>query len=434
MLLVGNVACLDVFNFEIVVQDSDPSNGPIIDGCGSFTYMITSPDSPSMTTEGFNGALDAGNWDVAETTSNGNQTATATFTATTLTLETSAAIFNTGASFGVTADLQFSDAGELSFDYDYNGIDAGFDDAIIMIDFEGNVINTILDTDDPATGSVTIDVEPGYTLMVELADDGFQPFDGPFTSELEISNISFGSTNLLGLDFETCWGVVHAEDKTSPEAIETPGDVTLLCVDFENDANNVSTLPASISKCYQVDGETGATLVGSMDPALRARLLAGGISPLVPTFTDGCASVLNVCVSDAVTFGEDPSCDDIVLTRTFVATEDNTCTSAAGEENAPAVASYQITFERPTLDDLSGDAIDAVVEIESCGSDPSARPAPRASDFPFLQIGDRTFFLSDGEAVCNIGVTYSDGPAIVTCPFTYKFVRTSLGSHQSITV
>ncbi|MFK8164117.1 MAG: hypothetical protein AB8H12_16855, partial [Lewinella sp.] len=40
MLLVGNIACIDVFNWDIVVQDDDPSNGPIVDGCGSFTYSI----------------------------------------------------------------------------------------------------------------------------------------------------------------------------------------------------------------------------------------------------------------------------------------------------------------------------------------------------------------------------------------------------------
>ncbi len=44
MVLTGDVACLDVFNFDIVVMDDDPSNGPIIDGCGSFNYMITSTD------------------------------------------------------------------------------------------------------------------------------------------------------------------------------------------------------------------------------------------------------------------------------------------------------------------------------------------------------------------------------------------------------
>ncbi|MDN3635547.1 hypothetical protein QWY85_12810, partial [Neolewinella lacunae] len=190
MVLTGNVACLDVFGFDITVMDSDPSNGPIIDGCGSFQYMIRSTAQSSATTNGLTGALAPGNWDVVSTTSNANQTATATFTATTLTLRTSAAVFSSGSPFGVTADLQFATAGELSFDYDFNGVDAGFDDALIVFDFEGNVVETILNTDDPASGSATVAIEVGYTLMVELADDGFQPFAGAFASELVLSNFS----------------------------------------------------------------------------------------------------------------------------------------------------------------------------------------------------------------------------------------------------
>ncbi|MFK8161554.1 MAG: T9SS type A sorting domain-containing protein [Lewinella sp.] len=225
----------------------------------------------------------------------------------------------------------------------------------------------------------------------------------------------------------TCWGVVNAEDKTSPEANFVPEDLTLLCVDFESGANNISTLPNSISRCYRVNAETGATIAGTMASALRARLLAGGLTPLVPTFTDGCAQELEVCVSDAVAFGEDVDCDDVVLTRTFVATEISTCVSAGGEGNAPTVATYEITFERPTLADLDAESIEAVVNYEQCGTaDPTRAnyPVPRANDFPFLQVGDRILRLGVGNSVCNIGVTYSDGDAIITCPFTYKFVRT----------
>ncbi|MFK8162426.1 MAG: SdrD B-like domain-containing protein, partial [Lewinella sp.] len=254
------------------------------------------------------------------------------------------------------------------------------------------------------------------------------PSNGPVIDECGVFNYSVATragATIVG--FEGCWGTVAAEDKTSPEADFVPADVTLLCVDFENDANNVSTLPTSISRCYLVDAETGNTIPGSMAPALRARLMAGGLTPLVPIFSDGCAQELEVCVSDAVVFGDDAACDDIILTRTFVATEISTCVSAAGEGNAPAVASYEITFERPTLADLDAESIEAVVTYEQCGTANPTRadyPAPRANDFPSLQVGDRILRLGVGDPVCNIGVTYSDGDAIITCPFTYKFVRT----------
>ncbi|MBC6994738.1 hypothetical protein H9S92_11220, partial [Lewinella lacunae] len=355
--------------FDITVMDSDPSNGPIIDGCGSFQYMIRSTAQSSETTNGLTGALAPGNWEVVSTTSNANQTATATFTATTLTLSTSAAVFSSGSAFGVTADLQFATAGELSFDYDFNGVDDGFDDALIVLDFEGNVVTTVLDTDAPATGSATLTIETGYTLMVELSDDGFQPFAGAFASELVLSNFSFTGGDLLGLDFETCWGIVNAEDKTPPAVVTEVEDVNLLCVDL--DANTLTTLPANISKCYEVfsnnrsataSGQIGAvagtTVAGTMAPQLRARLLAGGLTPLLPTFTDGCTDRIRVCVNDVVAYNAiDPLCEDVILTRTFTATEIAVCPTAAGEANESVTSSFRIIFNRPTLEDLDVSAV-----------------------------------------------------------------------------
>ena len=51
MVLSGDFICLDLFDFEITVMDSDTSNGPIIDGCGTFSYMI------DEVSEDFDGAL-----------------------------------------------------------------------------------------------------------------------------------------------------------------------------------------------------------------------------------------------------------------------------------------------------------------------------------------------------------------------------------------
>ncbi|WP_273446867.1 hypothetical protein [Neolewinella agarilytica] len=261
--------------------------------------------------------------------------------------------------------------------------------------------------------------------IVVLDDD---PSNGPVVDgcgRFQYSIAAVGEGD-LALDFETCWGYVNAEDKTPPAVVTTPDDVDLLCVDL--DANILTTLGASVSKCYRVNASNGATIPGTMASALRARLLAGGTAPLVPTFTDGCTEEIEVCVNDVVVYDEeDPNCEDVVLTRTFTATEIATCPSAAGEENPSVTASYTITFSRPDLDDLSADNIEPVVSYEQCGSaNPSVAdyPTPRAEDFPFLQVGDRSLNLTNGQAVCNIGVTFSDGPAIVTCPYTYKFIRT----------
>ncbi|MDN3635518.1 hypothetical protein QWY85_12665, partial [Neolewinella lacunae] len=171
--------------------------------------------------------------------------------------------------------------------YDYNGADAGFDNAVVLYTFEGDVAEVILDTDMPEAGELSFTVEPGNTLFIGIVDDGFTPLASNTPSELTITNFVFTPPSLRVLDFETCWGIVNAEDKTPPAVVTEVEDVNLLCVDL--DANTLTTLPANISKCYEVfsnnrsataSGQVGAvagtTVAGTMAPQLRARLLAGG--------------------------------------------------------------------------------------------------------------------------------------------------------------
>ena len=73
-----------------------------------------------------------------------------------------------------------------------------------------------------------------------------------------------GRTDLLGLDFTTCWGTIRAEDKTAPTLIADAAGSTLLCVDVA--ANDLSLLPSTVDRCYQVNSVTGATLPGTHGP------------------------------------------------------------------------------------------------------------------------------------------------------------------------
>ncbi|MEO0787580.1 MAG: hypothetical protein AAFY36_02895 [Bacteroidota bacterium] len=40
ILLSGDAACISATNFEIEVDDNAPANGPVVDGCGAYTYNI----------------------------------------------------------------------------------------------------------------------------------------------------------------------------------------------------------------------------------------------------------------------------------------------------------------------------------------------------------------------------------------------------------
>ncbi|PHI17919.1 hypothetical protein CEQ90_20635, partial [Lewinellaceae bacterium SD302] len=56
MVLAGNTVCLSEFDLDIVVMDSDTTNGAVIDGCGQFIYTIEAGDgSDGMVLENFLG-------------------------------------------------------------------------------------------------------------------------------------------------------------------------------------------------------------------------------------------------------------------------------------------------------------------------------------------------------------------------------------------
>jgi hypothetical protein len=284
------------------------------------------------------------------------------------------------------------------------------------------------------------------TVMDENPDNG-PIIDGCGRYQYKIENA--GGHNGVELDFTTCWGYVNAEDKTAPNEVSTPDDAELPCVDFEEIM--LTMLPSDINRCWIVERVTDKdsdnygrflTVPGTMAPALKDRLdlIAGDVSSsdpnfsagpaIVAEFSDGCAPRLQVCVNDVADLGEDPGCDDIVITRTFTATEVDNCENAAGEENGPAVASFTITFERPSIDDfVDEDVTELEVAHYECDDqldvDANGNPKPRASDVPAWEFDEgREIPLLVGGDVCNIALTYEDGPRINTCPNTYKFVRT----------
>ena len=155
----------------------------------------------------------------------------------------------------------------------------------------------------------------------------------------------------------SCWGTVNAEDKTSPLLVALPQvSSPLYCDAIE--ATDISLLASNISRCWTVDGNSGNELPGTLHPALRARLLAGGG---LPTFFDGCSDV-EICVFDQVYDVGD--CSDIIITRTFTATDGLDCTSQSGESNEPTVASYEIVFTRPSMEQIDAVNPTAVYECD----------------------------------------------------------------------
>ncbi|PHI18333.1 hypothetical protein CEQ90_18310, partial [Lewinellaceae bacterium SD302] len=274
-----------------------------------------------------------------------------------------------------------------------------------------------------------------YNIVVEDNDPSNGPIiDGCGTWTWTATNTS---PDTVFSGFTSAWGFVNAEDKIAPvvNRLPTPAD-ELFCTDI--DLVNINDLPANVSRCWTQDGETAVTLFSSMNPQLRARLIAGGdgstytdlggnITPDgIPYFFDGCSNV-EICVNDIVVNGD--ACEDVVITRVFTAT-DGDCPSVSGEENPATVISYDIIFSRPSISDVSG--VDSLAQF-SCDENPpllppnafgNQNPAPTPQDFPFITLASGGQVFLDAEGFCNLGATFQDGPRIITCDQTYKFVRT----------
>lgn len=226
--------------------------------------------------------------------------------------------------------------------------------------------------------------------------------------------------------FTTGWGVVNAEDKTAPFFTSTPVAPVgpLYCENVDDISLNV--LPNTVSRCYTVNTQTNTIVAATLDPSLRLRLMAGGG---LPGASDNCSEFIEICVNDIITQdAENPQCEDVILTRTFTAT-DGSCVNVGGEANDAAVSSYEIVFTRPSLDDLNSDNIPEVVliecgELEALGLAFGDVPAPRPQDLPFLPGPNGTTIpIEIGGSFCGIGITYNDLPRIVTCDRAYKVVR-----------
>jgi hypothetical protein len=400
---------------------------------------------------------------------------------------------------GTVLNFSCEDIGENIFEItatDVNG-NSSTAEATVIVDFEQprfaciSELNLTLDEFCEAeliprmflTGDVAcLDEFPMKITVFDDNPDNGGIVDGCGRFQFKVESTGTGA---LDLDFATCWGYVNAEDKTAPNEVATPKDVELPCVDFEEIM--LTMLPSDINRCWEVErvletevdqttittGRERFVLVeGTMAPALKDRLdlIAGDVSSsdpnfsagpaIVAEFSDGCAPRLQICVNDVATFGEDPGCDDIVITRTFTATELDNCENAAGEENAAAVGSFRIRFVRPDIYDFVGDyrgdrrdgydGYELPVAHYECddmlATDANGNPIPRPEDVPTWRFDASDYYdnggisidatpelMSDGYReiplvvngeVCNIALTYEDGPRINTCPNTYKFVRT----------
>ena len=210
MVLEGEMGCFDNADFAItIVNDDDPSNGNILDGCGEFIYEIDLAVLPAI--DGFTSDYEAGNWAVVE---EDDGSVTITPDVATLVSGNSGNCTNAESSMTIAA----ANDGTISFDYDYQTGDPGWEGHIIQVDANGNV-TTLVDVDASASGSINQSVSAGDVLYIAVVSVDCA-FGG---GTAEISNFHFEpAAGLPGpIDFIGCWGYITGEDKAAP-IIECP--------------------------------------------------------------------------------------------------------------------------------------------------------------------------------------------------------------------
>jgi len=259
------------------------------------------------------------------------------------------------------------------------------------------------------SGETTCLADSNFTLLIEddFRDNG-SIADGPGRYRYTI----VGRNHPELADFD-CWGFITVNDQTPP-VIAGLGNSPFHRACGTQANVDVNRLPASVSRCYEVEGATGEVVEGSLASRLRSSLLAGGG---LPTVTDACGGRVEVCLNDVIDAMATEDCRDTVqLVRTFTATQ-----LTDGASIAPAVGAQTFLFLRPELSDLRG--VEEVVVFDCLEGDiVGDNPLPERTDYPFFETPSGPIYLN--EEFCSFVIDFVDGDRVAGCGKNYAFVRT----------
>lgn len=255
--------------------------------------------------------------------------------------------------------------------------------------------------------------EDAFSIQIEDLDpSNGNVLDGCGTYPFTITPTPGGGVT----GFISGFGMINGSDVTPPNQVMTAeANGPFFTTQLED--ITINTLPANVSRTFNVNGQTSFPIMNTLNPQLMMRLLAGGT---IPRFMDGCSDV-QVTVSDAIDI--DGDCGDIIITRTFTASDFSAeCNPEDEGNNTTTVVSYDILLSRPSIINVM--APPSSVDIECTDPDlvDGMFPAPDTEDFPFLNGPDGPIFLT--QVFGNIGITFTDSEIFTICDDTYKFVRT----------
>ncbi|MEQ8703911.1 MAG: T9SS type A sorting domain-containing protein [Phaeodactylibacter sp.] len=417
MVLEGNFGCLTEADFTItIVNDLNPSNGNVVDGDGQFIYDISGPNVA--------GFANCWGYVTAE-----DKTAPVI----TCPDDTDEAIFSTSVQKLqgqlTTTDAQLELANYSCF-LDAVGPTAG--------DHYYDIIEFQVSTDDIYTIYLNTSWGDGFTALYQgsfnpnspcenilyAADDNILgnagPIGGVFDPQVRVTLplrayetyyvlvSSFGAdvtgsyehtifsdgNGLIGAwnyaqttlpDWTIQYDTLFSALPSTAETLTAP----LFCDDFDfiygGDAGSVAQQTAFIEGTYGIVG--------------------------APSATDNCDNDVDITATDDFTFSGD--CGDVVITRTFTARDDNGRTDACQQ---------QITFRKPTLDDVNLPSFTVAIECdEDYPTLADGNPSPELTGYPFIFTAFGIYDIAP--SYCNIGASFDDLPAVDECNGRFKFRR-----------
>ncbi|WP_169435088.1 T9SS type A sorting domain-containing protein [Neolewinella persica] len=211
-------------------------------------------------------------------------------------------------------------------------------------------------------------------------------------------------------------GTITARDVTPPTQFLTAGANPGPFFTTQLQELTVNSLRGGVSRSFTLDGQSGMPIMSTLDGELMVRLLAGG---MIPRFRDACSDV-NVVVSDEIFI--DGPCGDIIITRSFTATDDSEDCSAPGFSSGETVVSYDIVLQRPTIANVQAPRELVTYECNDPALANGNFPDPNPEDYPFINTPDGPRYLEF--VFGNVGSSFTNSAPVNICTNTIKYVRT----------
>ncbi len=403
MVLEGEFGCLVDEDFTIEISDADPSNGPVVDGAGIFSYKIGRTDL--LPVEGFTRGFKEEQWHQAHSIS-----ASLTWTASDLHID-----LQPGEEPGyAVAMVQIPHYGTLSCDWSYEGTDhLPF---FMMYQAHPNGTVDVLHTSNNAeSGSLSNTLVAGSMLVIEIRTG----FSATEPCALRLSNWSF-QPDTNPTPFFSCGGIVEVID-VEPPLLNCPEVSVQQVICTDEDRLLITHLPSGTPHCYQLDAngeviypveeEAANALQGLLDwlsgfgyPHASDEVWHGSVSEI-------CQPV-EICIVDQMESGEE--CRPGTIRRTFTASDPSGNSSSCEqliEITSPGIGQI-----------IAPDLVGYIACDQEYPTDQQGYPHPDFTGWP--QVNTVFGIYDIAPELCHLVAFYTDSPIIEICENAQQFIRT----------